>query len=102
MAKKARKKKARTEGKEKKKKRRTIVAFLKELYTEDPNISNEKALALIQKNFPKSRAQIRTVIAWKALLRDEHDMDIPVQAKTKKKAKKASKKKKRHVEEDEE
>jgi len=74
-----------------KKKKLTRIQFLRELYTKDSNISNEKALQLLLAKFPMSRASDKSIITWKKMLRDE-GLDIPKQrAGAKKKKKKASK-----------
>ena len=57
-------------------KRKTVISFLRELYTKDPLVSNEMALHLVRAAFPESNANNRTIIVWKKKLRDE-GFEIP-------------------------
>lgn len=56
----------------------TRIAFLRDLYGKTPNISNEKALEKLLASFPESNADVKSIITWKKMLRDE-GMDIPLQ-----------------------
>ena len=88
MAKKKKSKKAA------KKRKGTRIQFLRDLYSDKPNISNEDALKKLLAKFPESNADVKSIITWKKMLRDE-GMDIPLQrAGAKGKKKEKSKKKK--------
>jgi leucyl aminopeptidase len=56
----------------------TRIAFLRELYTKDPNIANDKALTKLLAKFPESNADVKSIVTWKKMLRDE-GFDIPLQ-----------------------
>ncbi len=89
MAKKKKKVKA-----ERKARKLTCIAFLRELYGDDKNISNEKALSKLLAKFPQSNAGVKSIITWKNMLRKE-GLDIPMSRVGRKTAekKKGSKKK---------
>jgi hypothetical protein len=91
----------------------TVKQFLRDVYTKDKNIANDKVLEMVLAKFPTSKANAKTVLSWRKELREE-GMVIPKQkagAKPKgyrdnttppakatkqgKKAKKKSKKKKK-------
>lgn len=95
------KKKKKVAGKKKESKQRklTCIQFLRDLYKEDPVISNDKALKRLLAKFPDSNAGTKSIITWKKMLRDE-GVKIPKQRagrpsdeKAKKKVAKKSKKK---------
>lgn len=52
-------------------KKLTCTQFLRELYLEDPLISNERALKLLLVTFPMSNADVRSILLWKKKFRDE-------------------------------
>ncbi len=99
MAKKKKKKKKKAKAKRQARKQ-TCIAFLREVYGSDPNISNDKVLTKLLAKFPQSNAGVKSIITWKNMLRKE-GFDIPMsrvgRKTTKKKAskKKAAKKKTR-------
>ncbi len=57
----------------------TVISMLRDMYTEDKNVSNEVVLSIVQKEFPDSKATTKSVITWKNMLRAE-GIDIPKQA----------------------
>ncbi len=57
----------------------TVISLLRELYVKDKNVSNEVALSKILTEFPDSKANAKSVITWKNILRAE-GIDIPMQA----------------------
>ena len=71
----------------KKKKKLTCIQFLRELYTKDKHIANDKALSKLLAKFPMSKATTKHIITWKKMLRDE-GYDIPLQRVGAKKKKK--------------
>lgn len=94
---------ASTESKKRGPRKGTRIAFLREIYAKDQNIANDKILQRLLAKFPESKADVKSIVTWKKMLRDE-GMDIPLQragakagakkAKTdEKKSKKKSKKK---------
>lgn len=78
------------------KKKLTCIQFLRDLYTDDTLVANDKALRLLKKKFPNSKADVRAIVTWKNILRAE-GIDIPKRKveQTKKKGKKTKKKKSR-------
>lgn len=70
------KKKAVVEAPEKGKRKGTRIQFLRDLYSKDANIANQKALDMLLAKFPESNASIKSIATWKKMLRDE-GMDIP-------------------------
>ena len=54
-----------------KEKRETCIGFLRKLYTEDPLVSNERALKLLLAHFPRSNANVGNILMWKKTFRDE-------------------------------
>ena len=98
MAKKMKKKKSGKKKETTKKKRPTCIAFLRELYSNNLNIANEKALEKLLAKFPESNATVKAITTWKKMLRDE-GIDIPKRKagskkQDAKKTKKVKKKKK--------
>lgn len=67
---------------EQKKKKTSCIAFLRTLYADDPLVANLRALKLLRARFPKSNANLRSIITWKNILRKE-GIDIPLQVETK-------------------
>ncbi len=88
MAKKKKKAKA-----ERKARKLTCIAFLRELYGSDPNIANDKALSKLLAKFPQSNAGVKSIITWKNMLRAE-GLDIPMSRVGRKTSKKKTTKKK--------
>jgi len=89
------KKKKENAPEKKKGKRGERIGFLRELYGNDPNIANDKALAKLLSKFPESRADNKSIITWKNMLRAE-GLDIPkTRAAKKVKAEDPPKKKKK-------
>jgi len=63
-------------------KKTSCIAFLRELYTNDPLVANLRALKLLRARFPKSNANLRSIITWKNILRKE-GIEIPLQVEAK-------------------
>lgn len=61
-----------------KQKRVTRIEFLKELYTTDPLMANDKALRLLKIRFPATKAKSKSITTWKKMLRDG-GLEIPKQ-----------------------
>jgi len=59
-------------------KKLTCKQFLRDLYTREPQIANDKALKLVYAKFPQSKATYKTILTWKKELRDE-GINIPKQ-----------------------
>ncbi len=85
----AKKKKAKKKAAPVKKKKLTCIQFLRDLYENDPDIANDKALSKLLAKFPMSKAGLKALTTWKNMLRAE-GLDIP-----KRQAKKVSKKQKK-------
>jgi len=62
--------------------KKSCIAFLRELYTQDHLVANIRALKLLRARFPMSNANVRSIITWKNLLRKE-GLDIPLQVEKK-------------------
>ncbi len=88
MAKKKKKAKAKRQAR-----KLTCIAFLREVYEGDPNISNDKVLAKLLAKFPQSNAGVKSIITWKNMLRKE-GFDIPMSRVGRKSAKKKTSTKK--------
>jgi hypothetical protein len=84
------------QGKEKKVARVTCTSYLRDLYEQDKNMSNEKALKMLLAKFPNSNAGSSSISTWKCMFREE-GMDIPklrrAEGAASKTAKKVAKKK---------